>query len=85
MNLPNKLTMLRILLIPVFMLVESSSDKITLGRTKGSTVPGGAVAKSSAHAPQGASAAPAARASRVLRKRGGVLRGMVMLLGRFIR
>src|SRR3990167_8552921 len=49
---------------------------MTLGRTYGSTVPGGDSIKSSAQALKGASAAPAASASRVFRKRGGVCRGM---------
>ena len=59
-------------------LVESSSDKITLGATYGSTVPGGELAKSSAQALAGAKAALAAIAIRRRRNFWGVVRrGMV--------
>ena len=59
-------------------LVESSKDKITLGATYGSTVPGGELAKSSAQALAGAKAALAAIAIRRRRNFWGVVRrGMV--------
>ena len=56
-----------------FMLVESSSERMTLGATYGCTVPGGACVRSRDEAVWGLSKAQAAKESSVLRKCWGVL------------
>ena len=55
-----------VLVVIQSMLPESSTEMMTLGRTYGSTVPGGDSARSSAQTLQGASAALAANAIRCL-------------------